>query len=344
MTKWLDSQGIDEDVVVSTRIRLARNIEKYKFPNLIDMEEADKITEDILNALMEVEEKYLFYRNRDLDQFERNSFVEKHLISPNLSEKVDYGSFFLRKDEKSTIMINEEDHIRIQVLLAGLDLEEGWKVCSAIDDELEKSIKFAFHERFGYLTACPTNVGTGLRASVMLHLPALSVSGQMNNIMEGLRKMGLTVRGLYGEGSKALGNLYQISNQTSIGEKEEDVIKKINKIILQIIARERNTREHILEKKGIQAEDKVFRSLGILNYSRVMSMVEAMSHLSNVKFGTDMGLIDKIESKEIVKLMLDIQPASIQKYQKGEKDSDHMIQTDVLRGQTLREKLKILEG
>lgn len=343
MTKWLETQGIDEDVVVSTRIRLARNIEKYKFPNLIDIEEAENITEDILKALNKVEKEYQFYRNRDLDQTERNVFVEKHLISPNLSGRVEYGSFFVRKDEKSTIMINEEDHIRIQVLLAGLNIEEGWKICSSIDDELEKSIKYAFHERFGYLTSCPTNVGTGLRASVMLHLPALSITGQINNIMEGLRKMGLTVRGLYGEGSKALGNLYQISNQTSIGEKEEDVIKKIKKIILQIIDRERNTRKYILDKKGIEAEDKVFRSLGILNYSRVMSMVEAMNHLSNVKFGTDMGLIENIKSKELVKLMMEIQPASIQKYQREEQDSN-LRETDVLRGETLREKLKILEG
>lgn len=343
MTKWLETQGIDEDVVVSTRIRLARNIEKYKFPDLIDSEEAELITEDILKALVKVENDYDFYRNRDLSEIDRNVFVEKHLISPNLSRRVEYGSFFVGKDEESTIMINEEDHIRVQVLLPGLNIEEGWKLCSNIDDELEKNIKYAFHEKFGYLTACPTNAGTGLRASVMLHLPALSITGQINNIMEGLRKIGLTVRGLYGEGSKALGNLYQISNQTSIGEKEEDVIRKINKIILQMIDRERNTRKYILDKKAMEVEDKVFRSLGILNYSRVMSTLEAMNHLSNVKFGADMGLIENIDSKEIVKLMLDIQPASIEKYQKDESNSS-IREIDILRGQTLRSKLKNLEG
>ncbi len=340
MTKWLETPGIDEDVVVSTRIRIARNIEKYKFPNLIDKKETENITKDILKSLDSQKENYDFYRNRELSQVERNVFVEKHLISPNLSEQDYKGSFFVRKDEKTTIMVNEEDHIRVQVLLPGLNIDEGWKICSEIDDELEKSIKYAFHEDFGYLTSCPTNAGTGLRGSVMLHLPGLSMTGQINTIMEGLRKIGLTVRGLYGEGSKALGNLFQISNQTTIGEREEDIIKKINKIVFQMVTRERNTRRYILDKKGMELEDKVFRSLGILNYSRVITTVEAMNHLSNVKFGTDMGIIKNIDSKEIIKLMLDIQPATIENTQ-NENISTRQI--DVLRGRILREKLKSLE-
>lgn len=340
MTKWLETTGVDEDVVVSTRIRIARNIKEYKFPNLIGNEDSDALTEDIKQALKIVGEDYQFYSNRSLNEVERNVFVEKHLISPNLSRKVDKGSFFVRKDERTTIMINEEDHIRIQVLFPGLNLEEGWQICTDIDDELEKNINYAFHEKFGYLTACPTNTGTGLRASVMLHLPALSMIGQINNVMESLRKMGLTVRGLYGEGSKALGNLYQISNQTTIGEKEEDTIKKINKIVYQIIARERNSRKYLLDKDGVELEDKIFRSLGILNYSRVISTLEAMNHLSNVKLGTDMGIIKHIKSKQIINLMLDIQPASIQNIQ-NENIEDKQV--DILRGETLRKKLKSLE-
>ena len=340
MTKWLETTGVDEDVVVSTRIRVARNIQEYKFPNLIGNEDSDALTEDIKQALKNVEEDYQFYSNKSLDEVERNVFVEKHLISPNLSRKVDKGSFFIRKDERATIMINEEDHIRIQVLFPGLNLEEGWQVCTDLDDELEKSLNYAFHEKFGYLTSCPTNTGTGLRASVMLHLPALSMIGQMNNVMESLRKMGLTVRGLYGEGSKALGNLYQISNQTTIGEKEEDTIKKINKIVYQIIARERNSRKYLFDKDGVELEDKIFRSLGILNYSRVISTLEAMNHLSNVKLGTDMGIIKDIKSKQIINLMLDIQPASIQKIENKNIEDK---QVDILRGETLRKKLKSLE-
>lgn len=340
MTKWLETPGLDEDIVVSTRIRVARNIEKYRFPNLINDIEAEGITQDIIAALSDMETDYSFYRNTDLSEVERNVFVEKHLISPNLSGAIENGSFFLRKDEKATVMINEEDHIRIQVLLPGLNIEEGWKLCSKLDDELEKTIKYAYHEKFGYLTSCPTNVGTGLRASVMLHLPGLSMSGQINNVMEGLRNIGLTVRGLYGEGSKALGNLFQISNQTSIGEREEDVIEKMNKVILQLITRERKTRKYIVDKKGIEIEDKIFRSLGILNYSRVISTLEAMNHLSNVKLGADMGIIKGIKSKDITRLMLDIQPAIIQ----IDQDEDiNNRQIDILRGEKLRIKLKNLE-
>lgn len=341
MTKWLDKPGLEEDVVVSTRIRVARNIDNYKFPSLIEDEEAEKVIEDILKALENVDGSYSFYRNSNLDEVERNVFVEKHLISPNLSKEVKYGSFFVKEDERATIMVNEEDHIRIQVLLPGLNIEEGWKICSSIDDELEKNIKYAFHEKFGYLTSCPTNVGTGLRASVMLHLPGLGMTGQVKKIMEGLGKIGLTVRGLYGEGSKALGNLFQISNQITIGEKEEDIIKKINKIILQIVSRERNTRKYIIENRGMEIEDKIYRSLGILNYSRVISTLEAMNHLSNLKLGTDMGIIKNIDSKEIVKLMLEIQPASIKHSQEEKIDTK---QVDVIRGTTLREKFSDLEG
>lgn len=340
MTKWLETSGKEEDVVVSTRIRVARNIEEYKFPNLIDSDESESITNKILNSLENRDENYKFYRTQDLNEIDRNIFVEKHLISPNLSTSVEHGSFLLRNDEKATIMINEEDHIRIQILLSGFDIEEGWKICSLIDDELEKNINYAFDEHFGYLTSCPTNAGTGLRASVMLHLPGLSMTGQINITMEGLRKIGLTVRGLYGEGSKSLGNLFQISNQTTIGEKEEDIIKKINKIILQIITRERNTRQYLLDKKGIQLEDKIFRSLGILNYSRMISTLEAMNHLSNVKLGIDMGIIDNITSKDIIKLMLEIQPATVQRDCQDQKDKKGI---DILRAEMIREKLKILE-
>lgn len=340
MTKWLETSGEDEDVVVSTRIRVARNIEEYKFPNLITVDESETITMDILKALSSEQEEYKFYRNRDLSEIDRNVFVEKHLISPNLSGSVEKGSFFVRTDEKATIMVNEEDHIRIQVLLPGLNVEKGWEICSEIDNRLEKNIKYAFHENFGYLTSCPTNTGTGLRASVMLHLPALSMTGQINTIMEGLRKIGLTVRGLYGEGSKALGNLFQISNQTTIGEKEEDIIKKINKVIFQMVARERNTRKYISDKKGIELEDKIFRSLGILSYSRIISTLEAMNHLSNVKLGVDVGIISKMNSKDIIKLMLDIQPAIIQKDQY---EQINKREIDAFRAEKIRKKLKSLE-
>ena len=320
MTKWLEDPSLDLDVVISTRVRVARNLEKYKFPSLMTLDESDKLTEEILNAIKDSNEKddYNFNIIRDLNPRERLVFIEEHLISPGLIQNLDKSSFLIRNDEKATIMINEEDHLRIQTLFPGLKLREAWELCSAIDDSLEKSVDYAYDEKLGFLTSCPTNVGTGLRASVMVHLPCLSMTGHINNIIEALRKVGLTVRGIYGEGSEALGNLYQISNQITLGESEEDIIIKLNKVIRQIVARERNTRRYLKETKQIELEDKVFRSLGILTHSRLMSSKEAMNHLSNIKLGWDINLIENEKLKDIVKLMIDIQPANIQK--KLEKD------------------------
>lgn len=199
MTKWLEGIGKDEDVVVSTRVRLARNMENYRFPDFMTIDEFEGVVHRVLNA-MKINDKdnlYRFYQIKDLSQLERNVFVEEHLISPSLAKSSKNGSFLLRDDEKATIMINEEDHIRIQVLLPGLNLEDGLKSSENIDNALEQNIEYAFHEQFGYLTSCPTNVGTGLRASVMVHLPCIAMTGHLNTVIEGLRKIGLTSRGIY---------------------------------------------------------------------------------------------------------------------------------------------------
>lgn len=343
MVKWLKGIGNDEDVVVSTRLRLARNIANYRFPNFMTKEESESLTEEILNGMKDnvYDAPYKFYRIRDLTDIEKNVFVENHLISPNLAKKVDGGSFLIRNDERATLMINEEDHIRIQVLLPGLDFKEGWEISSNIDDSLEGNIEYAYHEQFGYLTSCPTNVGTGLRASVMVHLPCITMTGHINTIVEGLTKIGLTVRGLYGEGSKASGYLFQISNQTTLGESEEEIIKKLNWVVLQIISRERSTRAYMLDKRNHQIEDMIFRSLGILKYGRIISSQEAMNHLSNVKLGCDLGMIDYMDSKDIIKLMIKIQPASLQKTLN--KDLTYE-ERDIYRAELIRENLRSLEG
>ena len=315
MSKWYETTGPEADVVISTRIRIARNLEGYKFPQGLNIEEAEKLTEEILNGAKSIpdNENYKFIRIGNLSPIERMVYIEEHLISPGLIKNIDKGSFLLREDESITIMINEEDHIRTQVILPGLNLENGWELCDEIDNSLEKSLDYAFHEDFGYLTACPTNVGTGLRASAMVHLPCLTMTGHMNNLIQGLNKIGLTVRGIYGEGTDVVGNLYQISNQTTLGEKEEKIIEKLKKVIYQIIERERDVREELLYKNEIDMEDMIMRSLGILKYSRKISSVEAMKHLSNVRLGMEMGIIKDIDFQDISKLMVDIQSASIQK-------------------------------
>ena len=343
MTKWLEGGAVDLDVVISTRVRVARNIEKYKFPSLITIEESNDLTNEILNAIKDSDDEgdYQFNIIRDLNPRERLVFIEEHLISPGLIQNLDKSSFLIRNDERATIMINEEDHIRIQTLFPGLKLNEAWELCSQIDDNLELKIDYAYDEKLGFLTSCPTNVGTGLRASVMVHLPCLSMTGHIQNIIEALRKVGLTVRGIYGEGSEALGNLYQISNQVTLGESEEEIIIKLNKVISQIVARERNTRRYLIETKALELEDKVYRSLGILTHSRLMSSKEAMTHLSNIKLGWDINLIKNEKLKDIVKLMIDIQPANIQK--KLERDM-LSVERDNARAEIIRKFIENTEG
>lgn len=342
MAKWLDDKGLEEDVVVSTRLRVARNITKYNFPSFLSIEESDKLTDELLDDLKDVlESRYEFHRIRNLEIRDQLVYIEEHLISPNLIENKDKSSFLLRDDERATIMINEEDHIRIQTLSPGLNLKEGWKLCSDIDDKLDEKLKYAYDEKLGYLTSCPTNVGTGLRASVMLHLPCIVMVGNINILIEGLRKIGLTARGLYGEGSEALGNLYQISNQTTLGESEEDIIEKLNRVVYQIVNRERGTRKYLKEKRILELEDKIFRSFGILKYSRILSSKEAMNHLSNIRLGWEMDLLDKGDLSDVMKLMIQIQPANIQKT--FDRDMSEK-ERDITRARIVRDYILKLEG
>lgn len=338
MVKWLNDEGLEDDVVISSRIRIARNIEGIRFPQSTNNEEAEKITKNILEAVKNSNKNanYKFFEIGRLSSLDKNVLIEKHLISPNLIQKPDMSSFLLRDDEKLTIMINEEDHLRLQILLPGLNLEEGWKLCSSIDDELEEYLDYAFDERFGYLTSCPTNTGTGLRASVMLHLPSLVLTGYANNIFQAVSQIGLTVRGLYGEGTKALGNIFQISNQTTLGETEEEIIQKLKNVVIQIINKEREIRENLLGTRSLEIENKVLRSLGILKYSRIISSEESMKLFSDVKMGIDMGIIKNIESKDIINLMMLTQPAILQEYFKEDLSVE---ERDIKRSELIREKI-----
>lgn len=233
-------------------------------------------------------------------------------------------------------MINEEDHLRIQVLYPGLNFEKAWETINEIDNYLESNLDYAYDDEFGYLTACPTNVGTGIRASAMVHIPALSIIGHVDGLIRGFQKIGLTVRGLYGEGSKAYGDLYQISNQMTLGEEEEEIIKRLKGVIYQTINKERDIRENLLSKRKYEIEDRVFKSYGILKYSRKISSKEAMQHLSNVRLGKELGIINDIEFKDIEKITIGIQPGSIQKYANRELNN---IERDIFRAEYIRERL-----
>ncbi|NBI08022.1 protein arginine kinase [Senegalia massiliensis] len=338
--KWLDCDSCDQDIVVSSRIRLARNIENIKFPQKINKDDSESVKEQIKKAVTENDEigkNYRYYDMKNLNIVESRKYVEDHLISPGLLEHNKIGGFLLSEDEKSTIMINEEDHIRMQVLYPGFELEKCFDESNRIDDILEGKIKYAFDEKIGYLTSCPTNIGTGMRASVMLHLPSLVITNQINGIIQAVNQIGLTVRGVYGEGSNAMGNLFQISNQTTIGESEDDIIQKLKNIVNQLVKNERNARSTIYTNNKIRMEDKVCRSLGTLKNARILSTDEAMSLLSDVKLGIEMSIIDNIDRVIINKLMIEIQPAHI--LNSADKDLD-ANDRDILRAKIVRESLE----
>lgn len=338
--KWLDYKGSDKDIVVSSRIRLARNIKNIKFPQKLDIETAEDVKNMIRKAIKndgEISGDFKYYDLKDISPIKKRVLVEEHLISPGLLEHSEIGGFLLRSDHKVNIMINEEDHIRMQVLYPGLSLDECWKEANKLDDIIENNLQYAFDEKLGYLTSCPTNIGTGMRASVMLHLPSLVLTKQINGILQAVNQIGLTVRGLYGEGSNAMGNLFQISNQTTLGESEIEIIEKLKNIVKQLINNERHAREKIYNTNKIKIEDKVYRSLGILKNARIMTSKESMDLLSDIKLGIEMNIIDNIDRKLINKLIIKTQPANIQiKYDKNLSPNER----DIKRAEIIRKNLE----
>jgi protein arginine kinase len=311
---WYLEEGPESDVVVSTRIRFARNIKNIKFIGMATQDDYKKVI-DIFEK-NPISPKLKLYKLRDIDAITKMSLVEKHLISPDfVKDENKEAAVILSEDESISIMLNEEDHLRIQVISAGLELDKTLAIANKIDEEISKIVEYAYSENYGYLTACPTNVGTGMRCSVMLHLPALSMSGYINKVLEAINKIGLNIRGIYGEGTEALGNIYQISNKVSLGVTERELIDSIKTISSKIIEQERNARDY-LKKQGIDIEDRVYRAFGILTSARKLSTVECSKLLSDVRLGIDLGIIKDINVKTINELIVITKPASIQKHLK----------------------------
>ncbi|MEW6424699.1 MAG: protein arginine kinase [Bacillota bacterium] len=340
-SRWMDGQGAEADIVISSRIRVARNLTNLPFPHLLTQEQAEQVIYAVKGA---VEKRSLaekigtleLTRMSELTPVERQILVEKHLISPDLLEDYQKKAVVLRDDEVISIMINEEDHLRIQCLLPGLQLSEAWELIDRLDDELEATLDYAFDERLGYLTACPTNVGTGMRASVMLHLPGLVLVKQIKSVLATVAKLGLTVRGLYGEGTEASGNLFQVSNQVTLGLTEEDIITNLLSVTRQLISQERSAREALRKESREQLEDRVGRAYGLLKHSRLMSSEEAMRLLSDLRLGIDLGIIKNIPSNLVNELIVLIRPAFLIKT--VGKDLTP-FERDVYRPQLIRKKL-----
>jgi protein arginine kinase len=338
----MSAEGPDSDIVLSSRIRLARNFDEYKFPTLFTHEEAKMIIDNmevILNqSPIQKFGQMELLKIDELQPLQKRVLVEKHLISPHLAEDSPYGAVLLTENEEVSIMINEEDHIRIQCLYPGLQLSEALDAANEIDDWLESNIQYAFDEKHGYLTSCPTNVGTGLRASVMMHLPGLMLTQQINKIIPAINQLGLVVRGIYGEGSEALGNIFQISNQITLGKSEEDITRDLKGVVSQLISQERSAREALRKTSNIQLEDRVFRSLGVLSNSRIIESKEAARCLSDVRLGIDMGYIDKMPKTILNELMILTQPGFLQQYAGG---SLRPYERDIRRAALIRDRIKM---
>ncbi|QDU93183.1 protein arginine kinase [Lignipirellula cremea] len=321
--EWLRGAGPESDIVVSSRIRLARNLADYPFIRKCTEQDRRAIVRSLRERITSVKElsKATYIDVEELSAIDRQFLVERQLISRELSESEGARGVAIDNNEQFSLMMNEEDHLRIQVMHSGLDLHAAWQRMNRIDDLIEEQVSYAFHDQKGYLTACPTNVGTGARISVMLHLPALVITRHIDKVFRSLQKISLAVRGLYGEGSQAMGDFYQISNQITLGKSEEELVKQVSDVAPMLINYERRAREVLIRDSEQELHDRVSRAYGILCTAKTISSEETMHLLSSLRMGVNLGLISDLEIPTINKLFIHTQPAHLQKLRGEELDT-----------------------
>jgi protein arginine kinase len=336
--QWLKGTGESAHIVMSTRVRLARNLEDMPFPNKARKKELTQTLDMVEGAMKEIDyfKESTFIRISDLDNVDKQFLIERHLMSHDHATNPAGKALVVSEEEVLSVMINEEDHLRIQVMESGFNLDETWKIINSIDDQLSAKLNFAYSASWGYLTACPTNTGTAMRGSVMMHLPALVMTKQINKVMTAISKLSFASRGFYGEGTQASGNFYQISNQVSLGQAEEDVIQNISGLIRQVIEQEEQARQALLLQNKRMLEDKIYRSSGILGSAHIISSQETVELLSMIRLGIDLDIIKNIERKAVNDLFIMIQPAHLQKLE-GKKLS--ASERDAKRASLIRSKL-----
>lgn len=339
---WLSGEGPDSFAVLSSRIRLARNISNFPFPPAADSDSREKVLNFISPAFSKIPllKNGSFFQTSEIDGLSQKFLMERHLISPEFVQGGSGRGLYIEQEEKISIMLNEEDHIRLQVISSGMSLPECWEIADKVDNEISEFVEFDFNDKFGYLTSCPTNVGTGLRASILIHLPGLVLTRKIDDIIGSISRVGLVVRGFYGEGTDVLGNLFQISNQTTLGRTEDEIIDSLVKVSRTIIESEQNAQEELMTDAPEQIEDKVWRSYGILTHARVLTSNEVMNLLSALRLGLSLGLIDKFSNRELNELLIVTQPAHLQKYMGKEMDNNErdMIRADLVRKQLCKEE------
>jgi protein arginine kinase len=334
--EWLSPHGGDHPIVISSRVRLARNLAKLPFPGWAKKTERIRILDEIkpeVDGLEQMRDSFSEQLN-ELSAVEKQVLVERHLISREHAAKGIGSAVVINPTQTLSIMVNEEDHLRMQAISSGLDLQKTFCAIDNIDSALEAHLDFAFDPRLGYLTACPTNVGTGMRASAMVHLPGLVLSEQINQVVNSVNKIGLAVRGLYGEGTEAMGNLFQVSNQTTLGENESQIIDRLNKVIETLIQRENQARENLLATKRTMLLDQVGRAYGILTHAYSVSSKEALNLLSVMRLGIDLGFFPEEGRVLINSLLMETQPAHLQhqSQQKLAAEERDSLRADIVRG------------
>ena len=337
--EWMRSSGPEDEIVMTSRVRLARNLIAQPFPGWGEHEDRIRTMEEIrpsVEGLGEMRDAFSEEMTK-LSAIEKQVLVERHLVSREHAAKGPGCATVMNRKQTISIMINEEDHLRMQAIRPGLQLLGAFKSLDKIDSELEDTLPFAFDGRYGYLTACPTNLGTGMRASAMLHLPGLVLSDQVNQTIQAANKIGLAVRGLYGEGTEALANLFQVSNQTTLGKSEEQVIEHLDSVINRIIKNEKNARQKLIEDRSTMLQDQIGRAYALLRYAHIIPSKEALNLLSMVRLGCDLGAFNPEERESINVLLTEIQPAHLQISAKRKLSAE---ERDVLRADIIRSTLK----
>ena len=335
---WLSGEGSSSQIVLSSRVRLARNIANSPFPSRADTDARERILTFIKNAVKKSPNlsRGTLVNCSQLDDLDRSFLVERHLVSLEFTQLGDFSALLIGERENVSVMVNEEDHLRIQALASGLEIRGAFQMAEQIDDELSKSLEFAFDPSFGYFTSCPTNTGTGMRASVLIHLPGLALTREIEKVISQISKLGLVVRGFYGEGSDVWGNLFQVSNQTTLGRSEEDIVESLERVTQQMIEYEENARKRLFSEAKDQIEDKIWRAYGILKYARTLTSEEVLNMLSAIRLGIGMGILEVMSLSVVNEILALTQPAHLQKYFKKRMEPN---ERDRVRAELVRSKL-----
>ena len=337
---WLDGSGPASDIIISSRVRLARNLQNYKFPSMAGQEQLKEVRKKIEEAakLTTSLKSALYISMEDAPELDKRFLMERRLISPQFSESNETGSLLVDKKQYLGVMINEEDHLRLQNVQSGLQIEKAWDEVNLLDEELSRHLPYAFSEQFGYLTACPTNTGTGMRVSIFIHLPALAITDQLEKVVKEMSPSEITVRGFHGEGTGVQGNIFQISNQLTLGRTEEKIVKRLKIVAERFVELEREEREKFMNTSARRVMDLVHRARAIINNALLLSSFEFIHLLSAIRLGSDLEIIDPIETRRLNELLVIMQPAHLQKKVKKKLKSD---ERDAWRAQFVKECLKL---